>query len=368
MDTAIDNKTFHKEKSPRKSLYARLHTSVIWAKIFRWEFWPFSVFYFPVLFYWVWISWRARSLFFFTASNPGIEFGGMLGESKDKIFKLIPDQYIPKTVKLSADITQQQLTQLLNENNLSYPLIFKPDIGERGWRVTLVNSDEQLVQYLEEIKVDFLVQEYIPYEIELGVFYYRYPDQKRGTVSSVVIKDMMKVTGDGISSVGELMQGNARVKMHIERLTEKEPDVLKQVPMAGEQIALGAIGNHCLGTTFLNGNHLINKELIDVFDHVSQQIDGFYFGRYDVRCRSVEELYKGQYFKILELNGAGSEPAHIYHPGFSLIQAYKDVVHHLHVLADISILNQKRGVRFATLKEGFKEVMKIRKYNKQKGI
>jgi len=367
MNIAVETENQIEEQiEPKQTLYAKLSTSVVWAKISRWEFWPFSLFYFPVMFYWAWLTLKTRSFFFFTASNPTIEFGGMLGESKDKIFKLIPDQYIPKTYQLDATIDLESFKERLKIENINYPFILKPDIGERGWMVELIKTEADLIDYLGRIQVDFLVQEYVPYEVELGVFYYRYPDCDHGTVSSIVMKDMLSVTGDGEKNVEQLMTENVRAKMHIENLRRKSPILLEQIPSHGERIELNSIGNHCLGTTFLNGNHLINNRIIKVFDKVSNQIDGFYFGRYDLRCKSVEDLYNGEHFKILELNGAGAEPAHIYHPGFSLIQAYKDIIHHLRVLADISILNRKNGVPYYSFKEGIREILKIQQYNQQK--
>ena len=354
----------YQEREP--SLYEKLSTNVVWAKIFRWEFWPFSVFFFPVMFYWAWLSLKTRSFFFFTSANPTIEFGGMLGESKDKIFKLIPDQYIPKTYKLNSSVDRDSFLERLKLENLSFPVILKPDIGERGWMVELIKSEQELDSYLKRIKVDFLVQEDVSYEFELGVFYYCYPDCDHGTVSSVVMKDMLNVVGDGVRTVESLMLDDVRAKMHIETLKNKKPELLEIIPQAGEKIELNSIGNHCLGTTFLNGNHLINEKLIKVFDQVSKKIEGFYFGRYDLRCQSLEDLYEGKNFKILELNGAGAEPGHIYQPGFSLIQAYKDIIHHLRVLAEISMLNKKNGVPYYSFLAGWKEILKIRKYNQQK--
>lgn len=366
MNIAVETENQIEEKVQEKTLYDKLSTSVVWAKIFHWEFWPFSVFYFPVMFYWVWLSLKARSFFFFTTSNPTIEFGGMLGESKDKIFKLIPGQYIPKTYKLSSSINGESFLERLKLEKLDYPFILKPDIGERGWMVELIKTEKDLTDYLELIQVDFLVQEYVPYEVELGVFYYRYPNCDHGTVSSVVMKDMLSVVGDGLRNIESLMHDDARAKMHIEDFRIKKPQLLTQIPAHSEKIEINSIGNHSRGTTFLNGNHLINERLIKVFDKVSSQIDGFYFGRFDLRCRSVEDLYQGEHFKILELNGAGAEPGHIYHPGFSLIQAYKDIIHHLKVLADISMLNKRNGIPYYSFREGLKEIMKIRKYNQQK--
>ena len=366
MNIAVETENQIQEHVQEKTLYEKLSTSVVWAKTFHWEFWPFSVFYFPIMFYWAWLSLKTRSFFFFTAVNPTIEFGGMLGESKDKIFKLIPDQYIPKTYKLNPSVDLESFLERLNLEGLGYPFIVKPDIGERGWMVELIKTEKELSAYLNRVQVDFLVQEYVPYEVELGVFYYRYPNCDHGTVSSIVMKDMLSVTGDGERNIECLMQDDPRAKMHIEDFRIKKPELLERIPAFGEKVEINSIGNHSRGTTFLNGNHLINERLIKVIEKVSSQIDGFYFGRYDLRCRSLEDLYKGEHFKILELNGAGAEPAHIYQPGFSLIQAYKDIMHHLKVLADISRLNKKNGFPYYSFRQGLKEIIKIRKYNQQK--
>ena len=355
------------EASPEVlSLNDKLSTNVIWAKLTRWEFWPFSFFYFPIAFYWAWLCLRTRSFFFFTAANPSIEFGGMLGESKDKIYKIIPEKYIPKTYKLESTINKFDFLVKLESESIQFPFILKPDIGERGWMVELINNEQQLDTYLKQIEVDFLVQEYIPYATELGIFFYKYPDRINGTISSIVMKDMLHVKGDGKSTVRTLVENDVRAKMQLEKMEAAENDLLEYVPLFNETVELEPIGNHSRGTTFLNGNHLINKKLVDVFNEVSGQIEGFYFGRYDIRCSSIEDLYQGKNFKILELNGAGSEPAHIYQPGFPLIQAYKDIIHHLKVLTDISKINKRRGVPYYTFLQGMKEVWKIRRYNRAK--
>jgi len=353
-------------QKPQAYLFDKLSTSIIWTKLTRWEFWPFSVFYFPILFYWTWLVVKTRSFFFFTSSNPGIEFGGMLGESKDKIYKGLNPQYIPKTYKLNSGIEMIKFTERLRKENLMFPFILKPDIGERGWMVALIKNENDLTKYLSQIKVDFLVQEYVSFPIELGIFYYRYPDRENGTISSIVMKKMLSVKGNGKSSVRELVMEDVRRKMHIDTLENTNFEILEYIPHFNEEVELVSIGNHCRGTTFLNGNHLINSQLISMVDKVSKEIEGFYFGRFDLRCASIEDLYEGNNFKILELNGAGSEPAHIYHPGFPLSQAYKDIVHHLKVLAEISTINKKMGHEYMSFKNGMKEVFRIRKYNQQK--
>jgi hypothetical protein len=59
---------------------------------------------------------------------------------------------------------------------------------------------------------------------------------------------------------------------------------------------------------------------------------GFYFGRLDVMYNTVEELEQGINFSIVELNGAASEPTHIYDPKHSLFCMERTrASHYVHV-------------------------------------
>jgi len=69
-------------------------------------------------------------------------------------------------------------------------------------------------------------------------------------------------------------------------------------------------------------------------------------------------------FKILELNGAGAEPAHIYDPDFSFITAYRILFHHWRVLYQISQANAERGKAFLSFREGIEILLRSRRYRK----
>jgi len=326
----------------------RIWRSNFMIRLRSWEYWPLYVVYFPIFFYWIWQAILSKSMFFFSASNPTIESGGMLGESKSKILELVPDEVKPTTLFFSKGEDIKAVITELEHENLTYPLIAKPDMGERGWHVEKIRDQASLDKYIQESPVDFLIQEYIDLPIELGVFYYRMPDQEKGEVSSIVVKDMLKVIGDGRSSLRELMMQYDRAKLQVATL-ENERD-LSVIPLEGQEVELVGIGNHGKGTTFLNGNHLITEELRQQFDHLSKKVDGFFYGRYDLRCASYEALNRGE-MKIMELNGAGAEPAHIYHPGFSLLEAYRVLFRHWSILAQISRANHQRGVKYLTFGE-----------------
>ncbi|MBX2968900.1 MAG: hypothetical protein KF803_05990 [Cyclobacteriaceae bacterium] len=323
-----------------------------------WEYWPFGVVQFPLMIYWLWLSLKARSLFFFSASNPSILLGGMFGESKYDILKRMPERLLPKTRFVRHATSRDQLLSILNED-FTFPVIFKPDIGERGFRVKRINSNTEAEEYLNSSTGDFIIQELIDLPVECGVFYTRFPDNETGKVTSLVLKEMLAVTGNGHSTLQELIFNHERAKLQWERLKITFVDRLNSIPEEDEVIELNPIGNHCLGTKFLNGNKHIDDELSASFDAISKAIGEFYFGRFDLKCASLDDLRKGR-VKILEVNGCGAEPAHIYHPGFPLLKAWQTLFVHWKNLYRISTQNHKRGIPYTSTKEG---IQIYRKFN-----
>lgn len=319
-------------------------------KLRHWEYWPFGILQFPVVFYYLWLSLRARSFFFFTASNPGIEMGGMLGESKFKILDKIPTAYKANTIFIQRNSSIVQIKNQMNAANLKFPVIFKPDLGERGYRVKRINNETEAQQYINTFKFDFLIQELVDLPEEFGVFYRRLPSQKKGEVFSIVGKELLTVTGNGKSSLEELILDKDRAKLQWEKLKEQHHAQLKNIIPSRDIFLLNAIGNHCLGTTFLNSNHLISEQLNNSFDKISQQIEGFYYGRFDLRCESIAALTEGR-VKILELNGCGAEPAHIYQPGFSFWKAVGVMLTHWSYIFNIARENNKLGNPYLTYSE-----------------
>ncbi len=325
-----------------------------WVRLRKWEYWPLEVFQIPVIFYWLWFGLRARSLTFFTASNPGIELGGMFGESKYGILNKIPEHLRPAMAFVPYPASLQDVLQIMHKNKLTFPVISKPDVGERGFKVERVYSEEEMARYLEHVKNDFIIQEIIDLPVECGVFYIRKPGEETGRITSVNLKEMLTVTGDGRSTLRALILSHERARLQWKRLRHRFASQLEEVVPPGKQVALNQIGNHCLGTKFMNGEQLINDRLRQVFDAIAAQIEGFYYGRFDLRCASVDELYAGR-VKILELNGCSSEPAHIYEPGFPLLKAYGILYKHWHEMFCISRINKARGFQYVPLREVIRE-------------
>lgn len=331
-----------------------------WIKARHWEYWPFQLVYFPVFLYWIYLSFRARSFLFFTASNPSIRNGGLIGESKFDIISRIPGEFVPNTCRCLAGMSEKEVCDMPVNQGFNFPFIAKPDIGERGYMVRKIHNQQELLQYSRELRQDFMIQEFIDLPLEAGIFYYRLPSARKGKVSSIVLKEMLEIEGDGQRSFGELIWAHDRAVVQFRRLYDLYGTQWHSVPTKGQRIVLNVIGNHCLGTKFLNGGHLIDGELRSSVNALASQIEGFYFGRFDVRAKSIQALKKGD-FLIMELNGAGAEPAHIYHPGHPLREGYRVLFHHWKMLFRISRQNHHLGIPYLSLRNGWQEYRRIRK-------
>ena len=301
--------------------------------------------------YWIWYALKERSLLYFSASNPSILTGGMMGESKFDVLNLVPEEVKPKTVLIKLPSSREQVLEEMKKNALTFPVIFKPDLGERGWMVRRINTEQEIDKYLTEIKIDFLIQVLVELPLEFGVYYVRFPSEENGFVNSIVVKEFLFIEGDGKKNIQQLILEKDRAKLQWKTLKEVYKDQLDEVLACGKRIELISIGNHCLGTKFLNGNHLITEKLSASFDTISKQVKDFYFGRYDLRCASLQDLENGN-VKIVELNGCGAEPAHIYQPGSSLWDAIRVLITHWKNMYRISTENHRRGVPYLSLKEG----------------
>ncbi len=310
---------------------------------------------------WIWYAIKERSLLYFSASNPSILTGGMMGESKHDVLKLVPGSLKPKTILIKLPASVTHVTEVIHNAGLSLPVIFKPDLGERGWMVKRIEGERDIEDYLGEIKIDFLIQELVDLPLEFGVYYTRFPSQQNGFVNSITGKEFLYITGDGVKRMKDLILEKDRAKIQWSTLSIRYADRLAEIIPAGKKLELVSIGNHCLGTTFLNCNHLISDKLNSSFDEISKKINGFYFGRYDLRCATLQDLENGN-IKIMELNGCGAEPSHIYHPGSSIIAATKALILHWRNLYRVSKENHERGVAYLSFQEGRRIYKRVKKY------
>ncbi len=318
-----------------------------------WEFLPWWLANLPIYGFWLWFAARARHLVFFSNVNPAIPLGGAMGESKHDILQLLPPHLVPKTVLVNGGEPFEEVERALKNAGIGYPLIAKPDVGERGFLVKKVGGPQELQAHLERYPVPFILQEFLTLPVEMTVLFYRFPGEKadwqsavrpRFGITSVCVKEFLSVRGDGVSSVRELMGQNPRAAFQLERFEQEFPDLLSRVPASGETLLLEPIGNHCRGTKFMNGNHLIDTQLVEAFEPLCAQLPEVLYGRFDLKCADPDALRRGE-FKVMELNGVFGEPAHVYDPDFGMWRAYRDFYRHWRLLFELNRAQERRGIR-----------------------
>lgn len=320
-------------------------------RLFRFEFWPFWLFYLPTYFNWARLASKARYTTYFTATNPLMNNSGAINVSKLSYMSRLPPTWVPRTKLITPSFSKQELYSAFRALNTAFPVILKPDRGERGKEVTLIKDFDQLVQKVKASRYSsLLLQTYCDYPQEAGILFYRLPNQKLGRISSITTKEFCVLKGDGKSSWKELLAQNLRVKHRLEDILRRESIDWNEIAFTGTHQLIEPIGSHNLGTKFMNGNDLNSILLEKRINHWADQLPGFYYGRFDVKYKDWDSLLAGKDFSLIEINGVNAEPTHIYQPGYGLFKAYRDIFSHMKIIYEISEQNITLGVQPKRLK------------------
>lgn len=328
----------------------------------NWEFWPLYVFYAPVVVYILFLAAKFRSFTAFTASNPGIFSSGFVGESKHQIYKGLEastptNGHLLKHAVLDAgrDLEQNiaEIESFLEEHKLDFPLVLKPDSGERGKGVLIARDRSRISSYLGNARGRVIVQEFAD-GVEASVFYFRYPRNEKGDIFSITEKKFPTVVGDGTTDLRGLILRDSRAVALARAYFGQNSDRLDFVPDAGDSVRIINIGTHSMGAIFVDGDWIKSERLLRKIDEIARGFDGFYFGRFDIRAESFEALKNGEAFKIVELNGVSSESTNIYDPKFSLLAAYRILFRQWRIAFEIGAENANRGARPLRLLELFR--------------
>ncbi|HEU4472250.1 MAG TPA: hypothetical protein VFR58_14255 [Flavisolibacter sp.] len=334
-----------------------------WEKLGNWELWPFKLRYFLISPVWLWYCLRSGSLWFFSSSNPTLTFGGFEGEGKKEMYELLPAGSYPRTIYINPGDDFNEVKKQVAAHGFSYPFVVKPDVGMKGLLFRKVDNEAQFLTYHTSNPVEYIVQDLVIYPMEVSVFYYRYPDRPKGVISGFIQKELMDVTGDGRSTLWELILAHPKARHRHEEMRIKHEGNLQMIVPAGERYVLTYAANLNRGAKFTNMHDQIDEALLERFDAISHKAS-FYYGRYDIKCESVEDLKKGINYTILEFNGAGAEPNHVYNAGYSLFAAYRVFLHHWKVLYEISRYNRRHGIPYWSTLKGWRFLRAAKKHLK----
>ncbi|MBO6513394.1 MAG: alpha/beta fold hydrolase [Phycisphaerales bacterium] len=327
------------------------------------EYWPRVLIYLPVLWWGVKRMVR-RGLQPLTAVNPGYAYdGGVQDESKFDLNIKLGDGSIPEPsvlhcvlideVSALARLHSAQSAIQQDDELGGYPIIAKPNKGERGRAVKLIKTEEDLESYCQRTNEPFVLQRFHAGPDEVGVLWMRHTesitdpdyDGPTGFIYAITIKHFPILRGDGTRTLRRLILAHPRHRAQPAVFFEHNRSRLGWIPLEGEKVKLGIAGNHAQGAKFTDGSDFITPALTDRMNEIIDGFDqragrGFDIGRFDLRCESLDQLAKGTGFGIVELNGLTSEPTNLYDPKRSLFWAWDMLLgywKHLERLAEARI-------------------------------
>ncbi len=315
-------------------------------KLMHYEYWPMWAFYLPLLPVILFYGILKRHLFFYTNANPGIDqYGGFFFDSKNNIDKNIPVEYRPISVLTNPFHTVNEIDEFIQKTPFTFPVILKPDSGERGRGVVKIITEIELKKVLEQITIPHLIQEYIAYNLEYGVFVSYLPNEDKYKVISLTEKKFFTVIGNAFNTIEQLIKKSERGCVFFEQIMERTLYDINYIPRLNEICILHTIGNHCNGTEFINRNQWISEELDISMNKVMSNIKGIYYGRFDIKVESYKNLEKLEAIKIIEFNGITAEPTHIYDNTYGYFKSLLSFITTWKYLYRISNYNKLKGVK-----------------------
>lgn len=276
----------------------------------------------------------------------------MEGEPKKEMYELLPKELYPPTFNVLPGEDFASISAKLQQHQISFPLIVKPEVGGQGILFRKLDTKEEFLHYHSIMPFEYIVQQLVHYPVEVSVFYIRHPKAGKGMVTGFLHKIPLQVIGNGQHTLEELVLQHPKGKKRTAELHSKHKENWNSIKPAGEKYMLSYAANHNRGAHFVDLKDHIDDKLVSIFDAISLKINDFFYGRYDIMCASVDDLKNGKNFAILEYNGCGAEPNHFYDTGYTLLGAYKEILKHWKALYEISKHNRHEGIKPWPLQKG----------------
>jgi len=284
------------------------------------EWWPTWVMYVPVVLAGVPLAIRHRCLRAPLLVNPALPDSGTVGESKAAVLHRLAGAPVLDWLLLPAAAPTARLARMqrwLAATGQDWPVILKPDAGERGAGVRLVRDAAAAERWLTEHPRRALAQRYHPGPVEVGIFWTRRPGEP-GRILAITDKVFPELIADGHHSIAELIAAHPRFRLQAAIFLERLGERASRLPAAQERVRLGLAGNHAQGCLFRDGAQLITPALTQAVNAWMSRVIGVNYGRFDVRAADYAAVARGQDLAVVELNGLSSEPTAMYDPTRSL--------------------------------------------------
>lgn len=317
------------------------------------EFWPTWLMYLPVGIQWILLSIRYQSFTLPLIANPKIPLSGMVGIPKSSLLNQatheLKECILPWfTVERTKETIEEQWPEIehhLDSMGLSFPCVCKPDIGCRGAGVKLAKNKRALLQAFNRYPTGskMMIQKLADFEPEAGIFFTRRPGNSTGTITSMALKYMPYVTGDGHSTLAELIHKDTRAGALSHLYQRRHAEQWHDIVPAGQPFRLVFSASHSKGAIFKDARQLISPPLSKAINALMLQLPDFHYGRLDVKFKSIEDLQLGKHIQIIEINTASSESLHIWDSNTGFRAAVGSLLSQYKTLFEIGAINRSKG-------------------------
>ncbi len=325
------------------------------------EFWPGWAMYIPVGLQWIALSLRHGSVTLPFLANPNLTLSGMVGVPKSELMvqatglckaKILPWAQFDTTQETAQEQAEKWIKACAKEE-IHLPFVCKPDIGCRGFGVKLVKDAEKLAKVIEAYPAgtSLMCQKLASWEPEVGVFYVKDPVSGKGDVVSMTSKFLPRVTGDGQSTLGELIENDARAGQLRHQYYERHKGMWNSIPEAGKNVQLVFAASHSKGSIFRNAGEYITPELKQAVVDIMDDLPEFYYGRLDIKYADLESLQKGETLEIVEINAASSESTQIWDRDTKYSEAVKTLLWQYRTLFSLGAFHRKNGKKTPGIKK-----------------
>ena len=323
------------------------------------EFWPASVMYGPVLWQWLWLAFRHRSLTLPLIANPRLTMAGLVGARKSELMAQAHGRckaaILPWVNSVIDDrpvaIQATELANKANASDIHFPMVCKPDIGCRGAGVKLVHSLAQLTEAMAAypIGASVLCQKLASFEPEVGIFFVKRPGEV-GQITSLTFKYSPAVVGDGVRTLHQLVACDPRAGQLLHLYRSRWAARWDSVIASGERVKLVFSASHCRGAVFRDARAHITPELSAGVNAILADLPDYHYGRLDVKFADLPALRAGIGLEIVEINGASAESIHIWDRDAGFFAALGTLQWQYRTLFEIGAYQRTKGHRPPSLR------------------
>jgi hypothetical protein len=280
--------------------------------------------------------------------NPDISgISGLVGASKAHLNTKVHPDFRPKDIVFEVGTTVAAMQKIVAERKILFPAFIKPLQGERAAGVQFLPNQAALANAVLEPARAYLIEEAIMTQSEFCISVVRDLATQIFWVFSITERVIPTVIGDGKTSIQKLIPLLDIPDLQKQKILEAlEPEFLAKVLAHNVVQTVVRTASISYGTNYVKQRlTLAQKKLLEQqLNKVLSDATGFNIGRFDIKANNLDELLAGK-FKVIELNGIGGMPTHVYETHLTIDQKQAILNEYFDLLQNFSRQQVGLGLR-----------------------